>query len=172
MILKNIIPSNVLSALITYVRNYVDTVISPVYCVFSDFSSETVTIISSSPEVLGCTLSSGSVNGINSGQFEAITNGVKYTGAATISVIINVVLCGIDLSGNDTPAHFYIYIDGQQIDSSKVTQIINADGSTVSILCGVQLALNNEVKVYTSALQGGDTFSFELTSINISISQV
>lgn len=170
MIIKNVVPQDVMAAIEDYVSNAIAANLPEpkAYCVFSDAASETVTSVVYPAVVLGCNLSKI----IGYGNFISVTNGIKYTGTESINVVINVVLSGIDLSGNDTPAFFYIYKNGQVIVSTSSLQVVSAYGSTFSILCGTSLSQNDQIKVYAAAINGGDNFNFELNSINISITQV
>jgi hypothetical protein len=156
--------------------NYLTSAISgsKAYCVFSDWSSEAVTSITGLDSVISCNLfSSPSYNGINSGEFLAVTNGIRYTGGETIDVIINVVLSGTDESFNRNSALFGIYINGGAVDSSVVISTIegNSFGTSFPMMCGTVISTNDEIKIY-ARIANEQNFNFGLKSINISITQV
>ncbi len=168
-ILKNIIPSNVLSALRTYIRNYVDSNLpqDKAYCVFSDYTTNTTTNFSTESYVpVSFTLS----DIIKSSQFSGNSNVITYTTGDNINVIINVVISGYNVTSVSNIVGFVIYKNGDAIPSSIVTDIILDSGSSVSFMCGVELSRNDTIQIYAQAF--GDSFNFELENINISITQV
>jgi hypothetical protein len=168
---KNV-PSEVsLKKLSDYVANAVSTS-TKAYCVFSDAATGSETFITGLDTLINCELYDDWLSGINSGDFVRTEDakGVKYIGTETINVIINVALSGFDKSTNaDGIAYFAIYKNGYAIDSSLCISSPYL-ASSFPILCGTTLVENDEMKIFARAKNLN--FSFELVSINISITQV
>jgi hypothetical protein len=169
MILKNVVPQDVMSAIEDYVSNAVIANLpqAKAYCVFSDYTTNTTTSCTTGSYVpVLFTLS----DIIKSSQFSGNSNVITYTTGNNINVIINVVISGYDITSVSNIVGFVIYKNNVAIPSSIVTDTILDSGSSVSFMCGVELRRNDTIRIYAQAF--GDSFNFELENINISITQV
>jgi len=169
MILKNVVPQDVMSAIEDYVFNAIAANLpqDKAYCVFSDYTTNATTSFSTESYVpVLFTLS----DIIKSSQFSGNSNVITYTTGNNINVIINVVISGYNVTSVSNIVGFVVYKKGVAIPSSIVTDVILDSGSSVSFMCGAELSPNDTIQIYAKAF--GDSFDFELENINISITQV
>jgi hypothetical protein len=169
MILKNVVPQDVMAAIEDYVSNAIAANLpqDKAYCVFSDYTTNITTNFSTGSYVpVSFTLS----DIIKSSQFSGNSNVITYTTGDNINVIINVVISGYNVTSVSNIVGFVVYKNGAAIPSSIVTDIILDSGSSVSFMCGVELMRSDTIQIYAKAF--GDSFNFELENINISITQV
>ncbi len=188
MILKNVVPQDVMAAIEDYVANSIDSAITASssslvnyvnaaiaanntdqikgYIVASDNTTNAVTNLNTSTyTAISCTLTQSVAE-----FFTASSSVVTYVNSKTIDAVINVVISGYNTSSAENIAGFLIYKKGAAIPSSIVTDVILDSGSSVSFMCGAELSPNDTIEVYAKAF--GDSFNFELENINISITQV
>jgi hypothetical protein len=147
MILTSIIPSNILSALRTYIRNYVDSLNNPqkAYLSFYDYSSESVTNLNADEwtELIMVATEGFSFDGLSFADNGIITNvgGEKILKAEAI----------ISISGsNGREIDLAFFKNGSIIPDSEQSVVLDSGGkhAALPIQCVLQFETADTIQIF------------------------
>lgn len=168
MILKNIIPSNVLSALRTYIRNYVDSLAIPTisYGSYYEVAGTNDTTFSNANVYVNLSCDSSSV--ISSG-FSVSRNKITNIGSSAITLVSAILA----ISGTDGDnIGFAIFKNGSLIPSSEQRIIISGSNiqNALPFQALVLLGTNDYVEIYVKNI--GATNNITTINLNVTATQI
>lgn len=169
MILTSIIPSNILAALRTYIRNYVASLNAPkAYLNFYDFSSNSITnfpVLEQWQPVIMDAIQGYSYDGLSVSSEGIVTN----NGGTKIIFIQGIT----SISGpNNKEIEFSFFKDGVLVPDSVQSVITDGGGqhAALPLQCVVELTNGQTLQLYVK--EYASTTSISLLNVNIIVREI